>query len=94
VQGMRSALGELLAPAGLVETNFLALNFTSVTSDETCFRKRRFERQVVGNQCPRDTMPDRASLAGLAATGDIDQNVKACQSARSVAVAAERSCAP
>src|SRR5512141_2495017 len=44
---VRSALGELLAAAGLVEADLLALDFPRIAGHEPGLRQRRLERRII-----------------------------------------------
>ena len=62
-----SALAELLAAAGRVQTDLLPFHFAGVTGDETCLAQHRLEVRVVVDQGTGDAVARRAGLAGFAA---------------------------
>src|SRR5579859_1843444 len=76
---LASALGKLLAAASLVQTYFLALDFSRIPGYQTRFAQNRFERGIVIDQCSRYAMPHRARLPRLSTTIDVDQDVERIQ---------------
>src|SRR6187551_3560636 len=74
--GGRLALRELLAPARLVQTDLLALDFAGVAGDEPCLRQRGFQLRIVIDQCARDAVPYGARLPRLAPADDVDHDVE------------------
>src|SRR5574340_762670 len=58
------ALRELLASAGLVQPDLLALDLARVARHEPRFRQRRLELRIVVDQRAGDAAPDETPQAG------------------------------
>src|SRR5690606_17380360 len=71
-----SALAELLAATGPVRADLLTLDFAGIASDETCLLQSGLERLVVVDQCAGDAVTHCAGLAALAATVNVDVEIK------------------
>src|SRR5690606_40197417 len=71
-----SALRELLATSGLVETDLLALDLARIARDQPGAGQRRLERRVVVDQRARHAVTHRAGLARLATAGAVDLDVE------------------
>src|SRR4051812_21342714 len=73
---VRSALAELLATAGAVQADLLALDLAGVARDEAGAAQVGLERRVVVDEGARDAVADSPGLAGLAAAVDVDLDVE------------------
>ena len=62
VQRNRLALGELLAPTCFVQTNFLTLNFTSISRNKAGFRQSGFQIRIVFDQSARNSVTHSSCL--------------------------------
>ena len=58
-----------------MQTYFLALDFTGITGDKSCFAKSGSKTFVVLQQRPRDPMAYGTRLPGIAAAFDVGSDV-------------------
>src|SRR5271166_6819158 len=72
----RLTFGELLAPSGFVQTDFLALDFARVAGYQAGLRQRRLELPVIVDQGAGDPVPHRTGLTRLSAAVHVDHNVE------------------
>src|SRR6187431_2986313 len=71
-----SALGELLAPARLVEADLLALDLARIAGHQARLRERGLEGGVVLDQRAGDAVANGTGLAGLTAAEHVDLDVE------------------
>ena len=74
--GGKSALGELLAPPRLVQTDLLSLHFARIARYQARLLQARLQRGVVFDQRARNTVAYRAGLTGFTAANHIHPNIK------------------
>src|SRR5574338_2775 len=80
VRALRAlTLGELLAASRLVQPDLLALDFAGIARDEPRLLERGLQCRVVIDERARDTVADRAGLAGLATAVHVDGDVEILQ---------------
>src|SRR5512135_3742466 len=70
-------LGELLAATRLAQADFLPLHFPCIAGHQTSLAQGALQSIVVIDQGAGNAMTHRTRLTGLAATGNVDHNVKA-----------------